>query len=137
MVFEFSYGIVPLKREGNKWMVLLIHHSSAHFWGFPKGHAEKGELPRDAAIRELKEETNLDVVQFFSDSMIEERYHFTFRGKLINKTVGYFIAEVGGDLLLQDEEVSGSKWVPLNEAADHLTYDTDKAVLSTAKKHIK
>lgn len=137
MVYEYSYGIIPLKREGDKWMVLLIHHSSAHFWGFPKGHAEKGEMPKTAAIRELKEETNLDVIHFFSDSIIEERYHYTFRDKHINKTVGYFVAEVAGDLMLQDEEVSGSKWVPLDKAIDHLTYDTDKAVLNSAKKDIK
>lgn len=134
MVYEFSYGIIPLKKEEDKWMVLLIHHSTAHFWGFPKGHAEKGELPKNAAIRELKEETNLDVIHFFSDLMIEERYLFMFRGKLINKTVGYFIAEVAGDLVLQDEEVSGSKWVQLDKAIDHLTYDTDKALLNSAKK---
>lgn len=136
MILDYSYGIIPLQKHEDAWQVLLIQHSTAGFWGFPKGHADGGELPQEAAVRELKEETNLDVTNFLSDSMLKERYQFTFQGKRIDKTVGYFVAEVEGNLILQDQEVSDSKWLPLDEAADLLTYDTDKAVLNSAKNLI-
>lgn len=133
MAFEQSYGIIPLRKQRGIWMVLLIQHSSSRYWGFPKGHAEEGEAPQIAASRELKEETNLDIKRFISEKALEEHYQFFFRGQHVNKTVWYFIAEVTGDLQLQSEEVSDSKWVFLSEAADHLTYDTDKTILNSAK----
>ena len=40
--------------------VLLIQQTKGH-WGFPKGHVEAFETESETAIREVKEETNLDV----------------------------------------------------------------------------
>lgn len=129
---EYSYGIVPLcKLEGN-WKVLLIQHSHAKYWGFPKGHAEVGETPKEAATRELFEETNLKVVRFFSQSSQEEHYQYTLHGQLIDKTVLFFTAEVGGDLQLQEEEVSKALWLNQEEALKKLTYPLDKSVCSNA-----
>jgi 8-oxo-dGTP diphosphatase len=34
----------------------------ANFWDIPGGLAELGEIPRDAAIRETKEEVNLNII---------------------------------------------------------------------------
>ena len=46
--------------------VLLLYRPKAarwapHKWGYPGGKIEKGEAPMQAAIRETKEETSLDV----------------------------------------------------------------------------
>ena len=41
--------------------VLLVEQNSG-FWGFPKGHVEDGETEVETAIREVKEETNIDVL---------------------------------------------------------------------------
>lgn len=125
---EYSYGIVPLKRVEGEWQVLLIQHSSAKYWGFPKGHSESGESPREAAVRELQEETGLHIVKFLSESTFEEHYTYSLRSTLINKTVLFFIAEVDGELILQSHEVSGARWVPLAEAVKHLTYESDRSI---------
>lgn len=42
--------------------VLLCHRRDMDAWNLPGGGAESGELPTEAAIRETKEETGLDVV---------------------------------------------------------------------------
>lgn len=125
---EYSYGIIPLRRNGDSWDVLLIQHSSAKYWGFPKGHAENGESPREAARRELLEETNLTVVKFLSEATFEEHYQYTLHGNLINKTVMFFVAEVAGQLSLQTHEVSGARWVTLANASRELTYDSDRSI---------
>ncbi len=41
--------------------VLLHHHRKLGMWLPPGGHIERGELPDEAAVREVLEETGLDV----------------------------------------------------------------------------
>jgi len=126
---EYSYGIIPLQMQGDDWKVLLIQHERAKYWGFPKGHAEQGESPKEAAVRELREETNLEIVHFFSEFPQEEHYQYTFRGQLVFKTVSLFTAEVKGDLQLQEEEVSGGVWCTFEQALSKLTYEIDRDAL--------
>ena len=53
---EKSCGCIIIEKD----KVLLIQQTKGH-WGFPKGHMEAGETEIETAIREVKEETNLDV----------------------------------------------------------------------------
>jgi len=41
--------------------ILLVHHKKFGKWLQPGGHIEKFENPVDAAIREIKEETGVDI----------------------------------------------------------------------------
>jgi 8-oxo-dGTP pyrophosphatase MutT (NUDIX family) len=45
----------------DKGEVLLQRRGDSNKWGFPGGAIEIGETPHEAAIREAKEETGLDV----------------------------------------------------------------------------
>ena len=54
-------GVAALVYSDNK--ILLVQEAQGTFkgkWGLPKGFVDPGELPRDAALRELKEECGLD-----------------------------------------------------------------------------
>ncbi len=132
MLIEHSYGVIALRKNGSAWEVLLIQHGAAGYWGFPKGHAENQETPRESAQRELFEETNLEIAQYLSDVAIEEQYHFKKSGKPVSKTVTFFVAEVKGTVILQTEEIQASRWVPLDSACEHLTYDTDRSICRQA-----
>jgi 8-oxo-dGTP pyrophosphatase MutT (NUDIX family) len=124
---EQSFGIIPLKREGDSWNVLLIQHKAGH-WAFPKGHAELGEAPEDAAMRELEEETGLVVTRMLSKKPVVEKYHF-FRGKnSIEKEVTYYLAEVEGEVEMQPLEIQDFEWVSLDEACMKLTFPESKAI---------
>lgn len=133
---EHSYGIVPLSWREGQWKVLLIQHSHAKYWGLPKGHAEKDETPLQTAIRELFEETHLNIVRFFSESTLDEHYHYTVQHQLVHKKVVFFVAEVEGELQLQEEEVSGAQWLSFNEALLKLTYETDRSICRKALSFI-
>lgn len=116
MKFDFSYGIIPIRRTENCLQVLLVQHQSGH-WAFPKGHAELGETPQQTAVRELKEETGLGIKFFYPfEEEITENYFFKFQGSLIKKQVTYFVAEVEGNITLQQDEIKDSRWLEFPEA---------------------
>ncbi|CCD38768.1 NTP pyrophosphohydrolases including oxidative damage repair enzymes [Candidatus Paraburkholderia kirkii UZHbot1] len=51
-----SCGVVVLNAQGD---VLLCHATETTHWDVPKGAADPGESPREAALRELVEETGI------------------------------------------------------------------------------
>lgn len=56
MECEKSCGCIIIGDE----KVLLVKQTKGH-WGFLKGHVEADETEVETAIREVKEETNVDV----------------------------------------------------------------------------
>lgn len=115
---EKSCGCIII--DNNK--VLLIKQTRGH-WGFPKGHVEDNETERETAIREVKEETNLDVKIEGKNAYKEE--YITDKGKL--KEVIYFIAKkIGGEIKPQEIEVSKIEWVDFDEAKKRITYDNTR-----------
>lgn len=136
-LYDQSFGVVPLSRVRDRWEVFLIKHKHGRYWGFPKGHAEKDESPQRAAARELKEETNLDIVRFLSREPLMEQYNFLHQQNRIYKKVYYFIAEVAGAVVLQKQEISDGSWLTLCEAHYRLTHSEGKAVLSQVESLLR
>lgn len=128
MEYDRSYGCVII--ENNK--ILLIKHQKGH-WGFPKGHMEKDETPMQTAIREVKEETNIDV-EILSKKEYTEIYT-TQEG--VNRKVVFFIAKkIGGKLKPQESEVEIVKWFNFEEAMQTLTYEEAKQTLKEVIKDL-
>ena len=129
MRIDTSYGIIPLRKREGDWEVFLVQLHQGH-WGFPKGHADSPkEKPKEAACRELLEETGLRVEKYLSELSLQETYMFMFQKELIKKTVHYFLAEVIGEIYLQAEEIADGKWVSVAKASDHLTFSEGKKML--------
>jgi 8-oxo-dGTP pyrophosphatase MutT (NUDIX family) len=133
MRYDQSYGIVPLKKEGDSWFVFMVQHRSGH-WTLPKGHAEGKETALACAKRELFEETHLSVDRLLSERELTESYQFSSRGHVIQKSVVYFVAEVSGQIALQKEELQDGKWVKLEQAGDVATYQQMKILLHTVRE---
>jgi len=129
MKYEKSCGAVIF--DGDK--ILVIQQVKGH-WGFPKGHVEEGETEVETAIREIKEETNLDVEIDETHRYVE---HYSPE-EGIEKDVVFFIAKkTGGEVKVQEEEVKETQWLLPNEAMDRLTYDTSKNILSKVMKDLE
>ncbi len=94
----------------------------------PKGHIEPGETYEEAAIREVREETGLDVVSRASLGAV--RYRFPWDSGVTEKTVHYFLMEaVGGHLAAQPGETLDVMWVAEDALGSFNTYkDTYVAV---------
>lgn len=107
----------------NKGKVLLI--KSVHgIYGFPKGHVENNETEIETVIREVKEETNLDIV---IDKNKRFAISYIVKGA-INKDVIYYIARPKDniDIKIQEEEVSEAIWVDINDVENYLEFDNIK-----------
>jgi bis(5'-nucleosidyl)-tetraphosphatase len=129
-----SFGIIPLSKAHGRWEVFLIQHNRGGYWGFPKGHAEAGETPHEAASRELKEETNLDFVSDLQTEPLSEQYYFMMEGRRVFKRVFYFIAEVTGEVKLQKNEIENGIWLPIHEAHERVTHPEGKSILTQVEK---
>jgi bis(5'-nucleosidyl)-tetraphosphatase len=129
-----SFGVIPLTKRNGKWEVFLIQHNRNGYWGFPKGHAEAGETPMQAAFRELKEETNLDCKLLLVKEGLLEQYTFIVEKKRVFKQVLYFIAEVEGEPKLQSQEIHDGKWLPMAQAFQQLTHQEGKDLLAKVEK---
>jgi 8-oxo-dGTP pyrophosphatase MutT (NUDIX family) len=100
-------------------------------WTLPKGTPKRDESTEQTALREVTEETGLDVRIIRPLESIE--YWFVQSGRRIHKTVHYFLMEpTGGDLSRHDHEFDQVKWIDFDEAASVLTFETERALVARA-----
>lgn len=118
MKHEKSCGCIIISNE----KVLLVQNRNGN-WAFPKGHVEKGETEKETALRETKEETNLDV-----EIISEKKYVINYISKKnMMKKVIYFVAKpLSNDYIKLDKEISNIGYYDLDEALDILTYQDIK-----------
>ncbi|MDD1358841.1 NUDIX domain-containing protein [Metamycoplasma hyosynoviae] len=135
MIKEVSCGAITFsKRKFRLTKVLLIKQKNSHYFTFPKGHQEQGETHEQTAIRELKEETNIDIniIEGFKDKNTYSPYQNCI------KDVFYFCAEAKNiNLEKQDAEIQKIGWYSIGIAALKLHYKKDKQMLKTAYKVFK
>ena len=115
IIEEKSCGTIIIQNNE----VLVIQQKNGDY-GFPKGHMEANETEIDTALRETKEETNLDV---------EIMEHFRFTTKYINpnfntlKECVFFIAKpLTTEVEKQISEIAEIEWVSLFEVENRLTH---------------
>lgn len=129
---EKSCGAIVYKKENDELKFLLVYQNNGHY-SFPKGHVEEGETEIETATREIKEETNLDVL---IDTRFREITTYSpYPGVL--KDVIFFIAMPKTfDVVIQESEVENAQWIEINEAIAMLTYEADRKILKKAIKYI-
>ena len=133
MKYEKSCGALIYKVENDVYYLLMVKHINGEHWAFPKGHVEKGETEIETALREIKEETHLDVK---IDSTF--RHVVNYSPKIgVSKDVVYFCATpITEDVVAQEEEISKIEWISIDKAYEVVTFDNDKNLIRLLKEHI-
>jgi len=134
-------GIVVYRdgEEGRTYLLLRSRVTRSPMWEFPKGGVEEGETDREAAERELREETGLEVpeVEVSEGFQAEERYLFTLgqgaARRLVTKRVRYFLARAGTERVRLSREASDFRWLPFTEARRLVRFRAKQAVLDRAE----
>jgi 8-oxo-dGTP pyrophosphatase MutT (NUDIX family) len=100
-------------------------------WTLPKGTPVPGETLEETALREVAEETGLQVRVVAPLESI--KYTFVQRGTRVRKTVHYFLMEpIGGSLDDHDREFEEVRWVAFDDAPGLLSFETERALVGLA-----
>ena len=129
-LYEHSCGAVVVHGHGAATRYLLIKNRRSSNWGFPKGHMEIGETPKDTARREIFEETGLTVV-FLPQFHNYSKYRI---GKNVEKLVEVFLAYAEDTAVrIQQSEIDDLVWLTYEDAVVALKFDNDKTILRHAR----
>ena len=130
-------GIVVRRESGQPWLVVGMRRRErdGRTWTLPKGTPNPGETREETALREVREETGLEVRITAPLDSIE--YWFVQSGARIHKIVHYFLMEpIGGELEGHDHEFDEVRWIPFDQAATMLTFETERALVARAAERL-
>jgi len=108
--------------------VALVHRPRYDDWTLPKGKHQPGEDDIAAALREVLEETGFQ-------GRIERdlgviRYTVEKHGAVLPKIVRYYVMRVEAGAFAHNDEVDELRWMTPEQAAQLLTYERDREVLT-------
>lgn len=123
---EAAGGVVIDERPSGI-RILLVHRPAYDDWSLPKGKLEPGETARDAALREVREETG------YKCKLLEKLPEVQYVDQLgRRKRVRYWIMHpIKGSFKVNDE-VDRIKWARPLKARQMLSYRRDANVVKNA-----
>jgi len=131
---EVSAGGVVYRRQGDATQLALAARRTRRgdlAWGLAKGAIEPGESEEQAAVREVLEETGLEV-EVESD-LGDIRYFYVWEGVRVRKRVHFFLMRAtGGDVTNHDGEMEDVRWFPVRTAIKRAAYKGEREVIERA-----
>ncbi len=132
-VKEKSCGAIIYKYENGGLRFLISKHKQGHY-SFTKGHVEKNETEVETALREIKEETYLDVKL---DTGFREINTYSPKLGTIKDVVYFIAAATSEKIIVQEHEIIEAIWLSYEEALKTITNDSDKEILKKAYAYLK
>jgi 8-oxo-dGTP pyrophosphatase MutT (NUDIX family) len=134
---QISAGGVVFRGEKERTEVVIVSVGGQNRWQLPKGLVEAGEKPEITAVREAREEAGVDseVVQHLET--IEYWYAGLDQGERVrfHKHVHFYLLRYrAGDTTDHDWEVNEARWVPIGDATQQLTFDSERRVMERARQ---
>ena len=128
MKYEKSCGAVIYTVQNGTRFYLVEQMQKGHV-SLCKGHVEQYESEHETAIREIREETGLEVE--FVEGFRKTITYSPSTGCM--KTVVFFLAcAEHTSARVQEEEVRAIQWVPFENAVEALTFDSTREILRQA-----
>lgn len=118
----------------NSKKVLVLNNDGE--WVFPKGHTEPGEDFVETAIRELKEETEIQVSAKQCLGQVDE-FSFYFDGEQAIKVIKVFAFLIMSEPQIKYNQTEGfvdGKWLTFSQAFEKLSHIDAKNALKNALK---
>jgi len=116
--------------------VLVLLRPSRHEVRLPKGHVESGETCREAAAREVEEESGYAATAFLAD-LGEQVVEFDHEGCHYVRTERYFLMATGDPDAASPSPAEPQfepAWLTWEEALDQLTYEAEREWVRRARR---
>ncbi len=124
-------GIVWRRDAAGGVEVVIGYQARERRWGLPKGTPDRGESLEATALREVAEETGLEVALGEKVGIID--YWFTREGRRYRKRVHHWLMTAhGGDFSGRDHEFDEVIWTSAGEALAQITFQTERSILEQA-----
>lgn len=125
-------GVVYREVDGRR-EVALCGRRSPPLWALPKGSPDLGETLEQTALREVREETGLEVAMQMPLGHIEYWFSRVQDGVRCHKKVYFYLmVPTGGDPSRHDPEFDVVQWFPESEVFRRMTYPTEAAMVKKA-----
>ena len=131
---EVSAGGVLVRPGPAGWEVALVR--AGRWWGVPKGRVEAGETAEAAALREIAEETGIELGALRRRAGLPgSDYVYRRDGRLIFKHVDHFLVEApaGTELRPQAGEIDEAEWLAFDAALARVSFKDTLAALRRAR----
>ena len=104
-------------------------------WGLPKGHLERGESSKQAALREVKEETGLSDLELGLQLGVTD-WSFRDKGGVVHKSGTFYLiySEKGDPMPEFEEGITECVWVPAHEACSKINYQNLHQIVQEAQR---
>src|SRR5690606_16467259 len=114
--------------------VLLIRDPYRN-WGLPKGHLEPDEDAASAAVREVREETGLEIVEL-GPELGSIDWFFRQQERLIHKYCSFFLMWSPAGVARPElaEGITECIWLPVEEAVERITYENAREMIRAAAR---
>ena len=119
-----------------KIIEILLIQDSKQRWTIPKGHIEEGETARQAAEREIREETGLVHMKVL-DWLGRINFRYRRNSSLVLMTTEIFLVKAEGQSgsVKKEKWMASLAWLPAPAALDKIEYeDIGKLILLGLKK---
>lgn len=128
-----SAGGVVYRRHEGRWQVVLCGRPSLGLWSLPKGTPERSESLEQTALREVREETGLEVELARPLGSITYWFTSVAEGVRYRKTVHFFLMRpTGGALEGHDPEFEEVRWFPMEDALPLMSYKNERHMVRLA-----
>ncbi|MEO4038088.1 NUDIX hydrolase [Micrococcus sp. NPDC078436] len=138
-VEEVSAGGIVIREHEDGLEVAIIaryNRGGRLEWCLPKGHPEGAEDHRQAAVREVEEETG--IAGHILEPLGSIDYWFTVSRHRVHKTVHHFLLRAtGGELTIEndpDHEAVDVAWVRLEDVARRLSFANERRIVDLARR---
>ena len=130
MIREFSSGGLVIRNMRGRPHLAVVRVRD-EILALPKGHPEEGESMKEAALREVREETGL--TGEIEEKLGDVRYWYARGGERVFKVVSFYLLRyLSGRIADHDHEVEEALWIPLDEAPKRLAYGGEREMARTA-----
>lgn len=127
-----SVDVYLLRRTTAGWETLVLQRAEGTrctgAWEAVHGHIEEGEKPQDAAVREVREETGLEIERLYN---LEVSPFYLHRPDMVMLAVAFAAFPCDGEVTLGPEHAR-YEWLPVDEAMKRMVWPRSRSALANA-----